>query len=59
MSGTRRWIVAVDGSERVQQGASGKYGMKVGKGGGEPGEYWRTMKVYWMVQKGKNGALES
>jgi hypothetical protein len=27
---TRRWKVAVDGSERVQQGASSKYGMKVG-----------------------------
>jgi hypothetical protein len=30
LGGTRRWKVAVDGSERVQQGASGKYGMKVG-----------------------------
>jgi hypothetical protein len=38
-SGTRRWKVAVEGSERVQQGASGKYGMKVGKRAGEPGEY--------------------
>ncbi|KAJ8581876.1 hypothetical protein M405DRAFT_831642 [Rhizopogon salebrosus TDB-379] len=26
---TRRWKVAVDGSERVQRGAGGKYGMKV------------------------------
>jgi len=25
-----RWKVVVDGSERVQQGASGKYGMEVG-----------------------------
>ena len=29
----------VDGSERVQQGASGKYDMKVGKRAGEPREY--------------------
>jgi hypothetical protein len=27
---TKRWKVAVDGSERVQQGASSKYGIKVG-----------------------------
>jgi hypothetical protein len=30
LGGTGRWKVAVDGSDRVQQGASGKYGMKVG-----------------------------
>jgi hypothetical protein len=29
LGGTRRWKVSVDGSERVQRGASGKYGMKV------------------------------
>jgi len=28
--GTGRWKVVVDGNERVQQGASGKYGMEVG-----------------------------
>jgi hypothetical protein len=30
LGGTRRWKVAVDDSERVQQSASGKYDMKVG-----------------------------
>ena len=30
LGGMRRWKVAVDSSETVQQGASGKYGMKVG-----------------------------
>ena len=39
LGGTSRWMVVVDGSERVQQGASGKYGMKVGKCAGEPKEY--------------------
>jgi hypothetical protein len=29
-SDTSRWKVVVDGSERVQWGAGGKYGMKVG-----------------------------
>ena len=48
LGGTGRWKVVVDGSERVQQGASSKYGMKVGK---------RVMRVHWMVQEGRNGAL--
>jgi hypothetical protein len=30
LSDTSRWTVAVDGSERVQRGAGGKYVMKVG-----------------------------
>jgi len=30
LGGTGRWKVVVEGSERVQQGASGKYGMEVG-----------------------------
>jgi hypothetical protein len=30
LSGAGRWKVMVDGNERVQQGASGKYGMEVG-----------------------------
>ena len=28
--GTGRWKVVVDGNERVQQGTSGKYSMKIG-----------------------------
>jgi len=29
LGGTRRWKVVTNGSGRVQQGASGKYGMEV------------------------------
>jgi len=30
LGGTGRWKVVVEGNERIQQGASGRYGMEVG-----------------------------
>ena len=47
LGGTGRWKVVVEGNERVQQGASGKYGMEVET-------CWRAGRVL----KGDESALD-